>query len=81
MRDQTTALRPPSTQEQHIACLEELVQSGHIKGITTMHDRNQLRMLAWIDNNPELLFEGWGTTAEEALSQLKARILDAGLVI
>ena len=75
---QPVALRPPTSQPV-TASLEDLVKSGHIKGVTTMHERGQLRMLAWIDNNPELLFEGWGATAEEALANLKARILEAGL--
>ena len=71
----------PSPNSPKVACLEDLVASGHIKGITTLIEQNQFSMLAWIDNNPEFLFNGRGASAEEALANLKARILDAGLVV
>ncbi|HBC85880.1 MAG TPA: hypothetical protein DCZ94_02890 [Lentisphaeria bacterium] len=64
-----------------VAGLEELVMSGHILGMSASVQNDRFCLSACIENNPGLQFIGQGSNAEEAMADLKAKVLELGLVI
>ncbi|GEM_PF-4401159 len=72
---------PPPAAPQTIAGFEELVMSGHILGMSTSVQNDRFCLAAYIQNNPEIQFIGQGANAEEALADLKVKVLELGLVI
>ena len=72
---------PPPPPPTAVAGLEELVLSGYVRGLGASMQDGCFCLPAGIENNSEFQFTGAGRNAEEALADLKAKVLDAGMVI